>query len=586
MGPPEPGKPPFLDELKRRKVVRVALVYLAGAFAALEASEIVVERLGLPDGTVTVLLIAAIAGFPLAVVLAWIFDLTAEGVRRTDPSGPAAEPAHQVAWMTPGALAAIAVAVLLALGAGWFAGRGASHVAARSAAAEGFVNSIAVLPFHNLSGAEEDTYFGDGLAEELLNLLARVDGLKVAARTSSFGFRDWEGDIRIVGDSLGVATVLEGSVRRSGETVRVTAQLIDASDGFHIWSETYDDDLAEVFAVQDRIARAIADTLRVRLAPEDTASARPATVEVGDLYLLGRDRFARREAGPLREAIAYFERAIARDPAYAPAHAGLAMSWAVLPAYDSVSSPEAAARVRAAARRASELDDRLSEPYQALCQSLAFLEWRWREAEAACEDAVARAPNSATAHQWRAELLTVLGRHEDARGAFERAADLDPLSAVVWSAAANGALNRGDVPRAREFSARAVSFDPGLSVAQAVRLVVLLLDGEGVQAARLGAGMGLPPGLVPAVTAAGREVGAGSDARTEVAGLYGPGRPDGAVVGALLHALAGDREASLVALEIAYAGRHANLPLVYGLPVFDAVRDDPRFAAIVEGMGL
>lgn len=583
---PGPGEPSFLDELKRRKVVRVALMYLAGAFAALEASEIVVGRLGLPDWTVTALLIAAIAGFPLAVVLAWIFDLTAEGVRRTGASGPATGQAHQVAWMTPGALAAIALALLLAVGAGWFAGRGASHAAARDAATAGFVSSIAVLPFDNLSGAREDTYFGDGLAEELLNLLARVEGLKVAARTSSFGFRDWDGDIRIVGDSLGVATVLEGSVRRSGENVRVTAQLIDASNGFHIWSDTYDDDLTEVFAVQDRIARAIADTLRVRLAPEDTANARPATVEVADLYLLGRDRFARREAGPLREAIAYFSEAIERDDRYAPAHAGLALAWAVLPAYDAVPPGEAAAQVRAAARRASELDDRLSEPYQALCQSLAFLEWRWGEAEAACAAAVDRAPNSATAHQWHAELLTVLGRHEEARAAFEQAAELDPLSAVVWSAAANGALIRGDAARAREFSARALGFDPGLSVARAVRLVVLLLDRDDAAAARLGADMGLPPGLVPAVAAAARGAGSPSDARREVAVLYGPGSPDGSVVGALLLGLAGDRDAALRALEIAYEARHANLPLVYGLPVFDSLRDDPRFAAIVEGMGL
>ncbi len=415
-----------------------------------------VARLGLPDWTVTALLVAAIAGFPLAVVLAWIFDLTTEGVQRTSASDAADTPTHHVAWMTPGVLAAIAVALLLALGAGWFAGRGASHAAARGAST-GFVSSIAVLPFDNLSGAEEDTYFGDGLAEELLNLLARIEGLKVAARTSSFGFRDWEGDIRIVGDSLGVATVLEGSVRRSGRDVRVTAQLIDATNGFHIWSDTYDDDLTDVFAVQDRIAHAIADTLRVRLTPADTASAGPATVEVADLYLLGRDRFARRGTGPLRQAIDYFESAVALDPRYAPAYAGLALAWAVLPAYDAVPSEDAAARVRDAARRASELDDRLSEPYQALCQSLAFLEWRWREAEGACADAVGRAPNSATAHHWRAELLTALGRHEEARVAFDRALELDPLSAVVWSAAANAALWSAGTFRERASSVPAPS---------------------------------------------------------------------------------------------------------------------------------
>jgi serine/threonine-protein kinase len=592
MRPPEPdrdpprGRPPFLDELRRRKVVRVALVYLAGAFAALEASEIVVERLGLPDWTVTALLVAAIAGFPLAVVLAWVFDLTSEGIQRTVAAGPAVESGARQSWMTAGSLAAIAAAILLAVGAGWFAGRGATHAAAVAESSDGYVNSIAVLPFDNFGGAPQDTYFGDGLAEELLNFLARVDGLKVAARTSSFGFRGWEGDIRLVGDSLGVATVLEGSVRRSGEDVRVTAQLIRSADGFHIWSNTYDDRLTEVFAVQERIARAIADTLRVQLSPEDSIRGSPRSVEVADLYLLGRDRFARREAGPLRDAIRYFEAAIEREPDYAPAHAGLALAWAVRPWYDSVSSSEAARRVRGAATRAIELDDGLSEPYQALCQSLAFHEWRWEEAAAACDSAVDRAPNSATAHQWRAELLSTVGRLEEARESYETALALDPLSAVAFSSAANGALRRSDRAVARTLSEKAVEFDPELCVGQAVRLIVLLLDGSAAEAARAGADLGLPPELVPSVLAAGQGADALGAARASVATLYSEDRPEEASLGAILHAIAGDRAATLAALELALDVRQANLPLVHGLPVFDFVRDDPRFAAIVEGMGL
>ena len=581
------GKPSFLDELRRRKVLRVALVYLAGAFAALEASEIVVERLGLPDWTVTALLVAAIAGFPLTVVLSWVFDLTSEGIQRTEavedgrPQGP------RQSWMTPGSLVAIALAILLAVGAGWFASRGASHAAEVARAGDGYANSIAVLPFENFGGNPEDTYFGDGLAEELLNVLVRIEGLKVAARTSSFGFRGWEGDIRLIGDSLGVATVLEGSVRRSGEDVRVTAQLIRADDGFHMWSETYDDRLTEVFAVQDRIARAIADTLRVRLAPGDSVGgAAPGSVEVADLYLLGRDRFARREAGPLREAIRYFESAIERDPGYAPAHAGLALAWAVRPAYDSVSSAEAAPRVRAAADRAIALDDRLSEPYQALCQSLAFHEWRWDDAAAACESAVERAPNSATAHQWRAELLSTVGRLEEARRSYETALGLDPLSAVAFSAAANGALVRRDLAAAREYSEKAVQFDPELSVGQAVRMIVSLLDGRPGDAARAGADLGLPPELVPSVAAAGEGREAMLEARANVASMYDEDRPGEALVGAILHAISGDREATLDALALAFGVRHANLPLVHGMPVFDFVRQDPRFRVIVEGMGL
>lgn len=583
---PRRGPPTFLDELKRRKVVRVALVYLAAAFAALEASEIIVERLGLPDWTVTALLVAAIAGFPLTVVLAWVFDLTAEGIQKTESVEEGGAPVVG-SWMTPGSLAAIGGAVLLAIGAGWLASRTAATAAERQAPAAGVSrSSIAVLPFDNLSGREEDTYFSDGLAEELLNLLARVEGLKVAARTSSFGFRGWDGDIRIVGDSLGVATVLEGSVRRSGDVVRVTAQLIDAEDGFHLWSETYDEEPTDAFAVQDRIAAEIAEALSVRLAPEDSATARPASEEVGDLYLLGRARFAQREPGPLQEAVEFFERAVEQDPKYAPAHAGLALAWAVLPAYAPVPAAEAAANVRASADRAIALDDRLSEPYQALCQSLAFLEWRWAEAEAACDAALERAPNSANAHQWRAELLLATGRPAEAAKALAEATALDPLSAVVWAAAANAEIVRGDLRTARAYIDKARDFDPALSVAQTVDLVTRLQLGDVAGAARIGAEMGLPPGLVPAVSAADRGTDALAAARIEVRRLYSRDAPEGALVGAILHSLSGDEEATLGALELAFENRNANLALVYGFPGFDLVRDDPRFQAILNGMGL
>ncbi|MGH7576727.1 MAG: adenylate/guanylate cyclase domain-containing protein, partial [Longimicrobiales bacterium] len=248
------------------------------------------------------------------------------------------------------------------------------------------VAAIAVLPFVNMSGDRENEYFSDGVTEELLDHLAKLAGLKVAARTSSFAFKGRDEPVPEIARQLGVEVVLEGSVRKVGDRVRITGQLIDGETGFHLWSETYDRELTNVFAIQDEIASAIATQLELTLDGEDdaTSAARPTVnIDAHDLYLLARHRFHRRGAAALAEAERLFRDAIEADPDYAQAYAGLAMTHAVLPLFDAVAWPVArsVAEGKAAAEKGLALDPTLGDAHAALGQIAQNFEWDWAAAE-------------------------------------------------------------------------------------------------------------------------------------------------------------------------------------------------------------
>ncbi|MCL7983701.1 MAG: hypothetical protein M8872_00405 [marine benthic group bacterium] len=323
----------FFAELKRRRVFRVMAVYGAVAFGVLQAADVLIPALHLPESMITGIAALALLGFPLAIVLAWAFERTPDGLTRT-PEAVTAELTEIVAqspgrrW--PAGIAAVIGTALLVSGAWWVAGRGSEASSASdpgatsgpTAAAFGdpagrepgdYTGSIAVLPFVNMSGDRENDYFSDGLSEELINALVMVDGLKVAARTSAFAFRGQERDVREIGAELGVEHVLEGSVRKAGDRVRITAQLIHADDGFHLWSETYDRQLDDIFAVQEEIAEAITEQLELTLTPDDRdrlARRRTEDLEAYDLYLLGRHNWATRTDEGLVSAQRFFESAI------------------------------------------------------------------------------------------------------------------------------------------------------------------------------------------------------------------------------------------------------------------------------------
>lgn len=292
-------------------------------------------------------------------------------------------------------------------------------------------NSIAVLPFTNMSAEEENEYFCDGLAEELLNALAKIEDLKVAARTSAFSFKGKNTNVSEIGHALSVKTVLEGSVRKSGSRVRITVQLINVADGYHLWSERYDREMQDIFDVQDEITLAIVDALKLKLFGEEKALVMKRytdNTEAYELYLKGRYYFNKHAGGGWQKALEYFEQAIEKEPQYAPAHAWISISLTHAWYFGVLSSDEAVPKSKAAANRAREIDSDLAEAHIALGNIHFYYEWDWQKAEQAFKRAIEINPNSADAGMWYGLFLTSRERFDEAIKEGSRTVELDPLS--------------------------------------------------------------------------------------------------------------------------------------------------------------
>ncbi|HWE24410.1 MAG TPA: hypothetical protein VG496_10800 [Myxococcales bacterium] len=458
-------------ELKRRRVFRALAAYAIVSFAVLQVVEPVIHGLHLPDWTLSFVVVALGVGLPIVLVLAWIFDLGPGGIERTDVVQAAAglRPAGQrVAFL----LAVAGCAVAAPLIAWHFA-----RERAGSAAQDGSTGlrtpasaSVAVLPFVNLSRDKDDEYFSDGITEEVINALANVEGVRVVSRTSAFAYKGKTLSVRKIGEELAVATVLEGSVRREGNELRIVAQLINASDGYHLWSKTYDRQMSSVFAVEDELARSIATALRPQLLKGSAAGAslvqRPTeSNEAHDLYLRGRYFWAKRTETDLNHALGLFQKALEIDPNYALAHAGIADCHVLLAEYGSKEVGEAISKARTEAHKALELDGTLAEAHATL-GLIAFDEYDWATAESQFKRAIELRSGYATAHHWYALLLTVLGRFPEAQAEAARAVGLDPASLVVNNMVGVVFYNSRDFSHAIEAFRRTLELDPAFVTAK------------------------------------------------------------------------------------------------------------------------
>jgi TolB-like protein len=471
----------FFKELRRRRVTQVAIAYGVVSWAITEVLATVLPALSVPDWTITFIIICLLVGFPIAMVLAWIFDVGPNGIERTEPA--AADPQLRNRYRVLYVL--LTVVAMAGLGYLLYA-RGVNP-----SIAAGPRDSIAVLPFVNLTGDPAKEYFSDGMSEELLNLLVEVPGLDVAARTSSFAYKGQNVDVRKVARDLGVASVLEGSVRQADDRVRITAQLIDAETGFHLWSDTYDRKLEDIFSVQDEIAAAIVDALKIELAGRTDADAgaqhaKPTeNVEAYQLYLQGRYFWKRRGADNVRRAIDLYQQALGRDPGFARAHAALASAWVVLPGYavHGVSEPaqpeggketkEEYERAVAAARQALALDANLAEAHAVLAQVNAD-RGNWLDAEAGFFFATSLDPSEPTPHHWYSILLRTTGRLDAALEQAEKAYEMDPTSAIIAGNLAIVYSVRGDDAAAERYNALAMElglskFQTGIAATAAIR---------------------------------------------------------------------------------------------------------------------
>ena len=434
----------FVAELRRRNVIRMAGLYLVGAWLIVQVAGTVLPMFGAPEWVARSIVLVLAVGFIPAMMFAWIFELTPQGLKRDAEVDPEQSIAPHTARRMDRMLLAIS---LLAIG--YFlvdkfvfdpqrdvelvqrttVELGAIAEAEKSKAR---ANSIAVLPFVNMSGDAVNEYFSDGISEEILNVLAGTPELQVAARTSSFSFKGKNQEIPVIAKALGVRLVLEGSVRKQGDQVRITAQLIDAQSGFHLWSETYDRKLEDIFAIQDEIAQAIGAQMKVTIAGAAVGTNHGTrNLAAYDLYLRGVSLWHGRVAKEMLDALALFEQAAEADPAFAGAYAGQALVYTVVPAYsDRYSWEESVAKTEDLAARAIALDPTLPEAYAALGNT-AMNKRNLDTGSALLDRAIALRPSFATAYQWRGNLLVASGRPKEALASLEQAARLDPLSPVI-----------------------------------------------------------------------------------------------------------------------------------------------------------
>jgi TolB-like protein len=476
-----------LGELQRRNVIRMAVAYLVFAWVVMQVLSVVAPIMELPAWAPRMVLLLLAVGFVGVVVFSWIYELTPEGIKRESE----VDRSQSITGHTARRLDMVVIA-LLALSIGLFVyGRyapratvavpeaatstssdtGAAAPAGTSspqsvpdtvsAASEIGTKgkSVAVLPFVNMSSDPEQTYFSDGISEELLNALVKLPGLKVAGRTSSFAFRDKTDDLRAIGKALNVDHILEGSVRKQGKRVRITAQLIQAEDGFHLWSETYDREVTDIFALQDEITQQIVEALEVELGQAPAPTPRVST-DAYALYLRARQQMALRGVASLGEARKLFEQSLALDQSFAPAHAGLArasaLEWtyALYSRHDDQAVADVIRRVRTAAEAALALDPRNAEAWSSLGHLATFVEGDSIAAGESHDRALALSPNDA-------EVVNFAGDHQtwvqDPR-AFEtesRAVALDPMQAANHVDLAQVLLLRGDYQGALDVDGKA-----------------------------------------------------------------------------------------------------------------------------------
>ncbi|UCC74139.1 MAG: tetratricopeptide repeat protein [Gemmatimonadota bacterium] len=566
----------LLTELKRRKVYRVAIVYAAVAFIIWQAAEIAIPALRLPEWALTLVVLLTIAGFPIALVLAWAFDITPQGVRAAEPGNSAV------------ALIAAVVVMALVAGAAWLALRDRDSIPSLEA------KSIAVLPFTNMSADPDNEYFSDGITDDIILHLSKIADLDVISRTSVMRYKNTELSLRQIGQELGVATILEGGVQRAGERVRINAQLIDAQTDEHIWAEQYDRELTDIFAIQSDVARQIAAALEATLtADEIDRIERAPTADQGayDLYLRGRYFWSQRGEG-IQRGLQYFQQALERDPNYARAYAGVADCYSLLGFYAYLRPSEAFPAARTAALEALEIDEALDEAHTSLGFVKLFYDWDALGAAAEYRRALELNPNSPQAHHWYSSALEALGRFDDAIDHARRAVEIDPLSVYESVALGWQLIGARRLVEARERLAKAIELDPDFAIAHWLLGEANAYDSRVAESVshfqRAVELSGRTPWFVASLGWAHGLHGDETRARAILAELSERSNreyvsPFGL---AAVHLGLGEIDETLDFLEEAFEERNPNLMSLHYYPLWDDLRSDPRFIALVESVGI
>ena len=440
----------IVRELKRRNVFRMAVLYLVAAWLIMQVTEVLVSLVHLPPWIGPAIIWLLAIGFPIALVFSWFYELTPEGISLDKNVDPEKAVAHVTSRRLNFIVVSLlcAAVILFAYDKWWIGGPPEK--------------SIAVLPFMNMGGDPEQDYFSDGISEELLNALARNRGLQVVARSSSFQFKGENRDVIDVGQRLNVAHVLEGSIRKTGSQIRITAQLIDTRNGFHVWSETYERDLEDIFELQEEVAAGVVGALQVEMPASAGSPEKPTlSIEAYELYLKGRSAWYKREYASMIQSIAYYQQAIAVDPDFAKAYSGLAEAWVLLAIWGYVDTSEPMRNSMRAAQRALQLDDSLPGTQVVLGTIAHWYEWDNEKAATHFLRAIELDPNYPTARHWSSMFLVHTGKVEESLRELKLALKLDPVNAIINAQVAYTYLHAARYEEALTSARDAVELDPG-----------------------------------------------------------------------------------------------------------------------------
>ena len=575
----------LIAELKRRNVFRVGVAYAIVAWLLVEVASVVLPALHLPDWALTLLVVLIVAGFPLALILAWAFELTPEGIKRDSDVDP-----DEAVTRTKGRKLDFAIIGLLAIAVVFLVVDNYILEADPVSTAEAVERekSIAVLPFVNMSSDPEQDYFSDGISEEILNELAQLPGLRVASRTSAFTFRGENRNMGEIAAKLNVVYVLEGSVRKAGNRIRIAAQLIDARNEKHLWSETYERDLVNVFEIQSEIARAVARKVEIELSPEQEAqlaSIQTVKPEAHEAYLRGRYEAEKFTEEGAANAVEHYREALAADPAYAAAYASLAHAYIDLgQPLGGMPYREAMLAARSAALKAIELDASLPAAYAALGAVSWLYDWDWETAGQMFKRAIELNPNSASNRSIYGLFLSSMGRHEEGIAQGTRAVDLDPSSLGMRVMRAEQYYVARDFERSIAECKRLIDINPTYQRAYSVAswsYVVLGNYEQAIEADRVSGD------LTAEETASLRAAytNLGNDGYWHwYLGLYEaqPNISHSSIAWA--HAQLGNVDAAFASLDEAFELREGTLTLLREEPFFDSIRGDPRFSELLRRM--
>ena len=593
----------FFAELKRRNVYKVAVAYAVVSWLLIQIATQVFPFFEIPNWAVRLVVLLLILGFPVALILSWAFELTPEGIKLESEiacnDSIKRRTGRKIVGITV-VLALIAAALLA-----WQLFRPAGSPRPREIAQTSQVTnegrlsttslavpdkSIAVLPFDNLSRDPDNAYFAEGVQDEILTRLAKVADLKVISRTSTQHFKSVPENLPQIAKQLGVANILEGSVQKSSDQVRVNVQLINAMTDAHLWADTYDRKLTDIFSVESEIAKTIADTLQAKLSgSEKTAMSKKPTAnpEAYELYLKGRFFWNKRTPAGILKAADYYNQAISRDPNYALAYAGLAETYVLFADYGVSSPADSVPRVKASATKALSLDNALAEPHAALGLAYASYDFDAAKSVAEFERAIELNPNYATAHQWLNRPLQMIGEFDRAIAEAKRAIELDPLSLIINYNLASTYLNAHRFDEAMAQSRKTLEIEPGFPVARASLAEALEFKGrlpEAIAEYRKAAGSGDDLTILAQLGQALGRGGKREEAQQILSRLLEKKRSQyvSDYLVAIVHLGLGEKKQAMDDLEEGFFQHASELFLIKYDPRLDDLRGSPRFEALAQ----